>query len=86
MGELELISKIKDRIQKKGEVLIGIGDDAALLKFVSGKDSLVTVDMLMDRVHFDLTSTDPERIGYKSLAVNLSDIAAMGGIPVAALP
>lgn len=64
-------------------VPLSIGDDTALLRFPGG-ETLVTVDMLMDGTHFTSADTDARRIGHKALAVNLSDIAAMGGTAVAA--
>jgi thiamine-monophosphate kinase len=63
----------------------GIGDDCAILIHRSGTDLLVTTDMLMDGRHFELERDGPEAIGYKALAVNLSDIAAMAGVPRSAV-
>jgi thiamine-monophosphate kinase len=60
-------------------VRVGIGDDAAAWKAPSSHLSLITTDMLVDGVHFRLAGTSPEDLGRKALAVNLSDIAAMGG-------
>lgn len=84
-GEFELIDWIRSRVPAHPRVPIGIGDDAALVTFPAPGETLVTVDMLMDGVDFRLTDVDPFRIGWKSLAVNLSDIAAMGGKAVAAV-
>jgi thiamine-monophosphate kinase len=64
---------------------LGIGDDCAILDVGARSNLLVTTDMLMDGRHFRLEADGPERAGYKSLAVNLSDIAAMAGVPRAAL-
>ena len=64
---------------------LGIGDDCAILQIDRPSDVLVTTDMLMDGRHFRLDQDGPEAVGYKALAVNLSDIAAMAGIPRAAL-
>lgn len=64
-------------------VRLGIGDDAAVLDWPEKRACLVTTDMLMEGVDFT-ADTAPERIGRKALAVNMSDIAAMGGRPVAA--
>jgi thiamine-monophosphate kinase len=64
---------------------LGIGDDCAILDVGSRLDLLVTTDMLMDGRHFRLEEDGPEQVGYKALAVNLSDIAAMAGVPRAAL-
>lgn len=84
-GEFELIDWIRRRIPAHAQVPLGIGDDAALLKFTRDGESLVTVDMLLEGVHFTLDSATPFQIGWKSLGVNLSDIAAMGGRAVAAV-
>jgi len=63
----------------------GIGDDCAILAPSPGSDLLVTTDMLMDGRHFRLEEDGPEAVGYKALGVNLSDIAAMAGVPRAAV-
>lgn len=63
---------------------LGIGDDAAVLALGADVDCVVTTDMLMEGVHFDLGSQALERVGRKALAVNLSDLAAMAAEPVAA--
>jgi thiamine-monophosphate kinase len=63
----------------------GIGDDCAILVPSPGTDLLVTTDMLMDGRHFRLAKDGPEAVGYKALGVNLSDIAAMAGVPRAAV-
>ncbi len=66
-------------------VILGIGDDCAAIE-IPGPDYLLwTVDTLVEGVHFDLAYTSLAQLGWKSLTVNLSDIAAMGGAPVAAL-
>ena len=64
-------------------VQLGIGDDAAVLA-CDGRDLVVCTDLICDGVHFDSESCQPEQIGYKALAVNLSDLAAMAAQPVAA--
>lgn len=84
-GEFELIDWIQQRTPAHAQVPIGIGDDAALLRFDRNGESLVTVDMLLEGVHFTLETATPFQIGWKSLGVNLSDIAAMGGRAVAAV-
>ncbi len=84
-GEFELINWIQKRIPAHAQVPVGIGDDAALLKFTRHGESLVTVDMLLEGVHFTLETATPFQIGWKALGVNLSDIAAMGGRAVAAV-
>ncbi|HYQ91782.1 MAG TPA: thiamine-phosphate kinase, partial [Candidatus Competibacteraceae bacterium] len=64
----------------RSDVLLGIGDDCALLTVPPGESLAVTLDMLVAGTHF-LADVDPEGIGHKSLAVNLSDLAAMGATP-----
>ena len=64
---------------------LGIGDDCAILDVGPRSNLLVTTDMLMDGRHFRLEADGPERVGHKALGVNLSDIAAMAGVPRAAL-
>jgi thiamine-monophosphate kinase len=81
LGEFGLIGRIADRVTPSAGIRIGIGDDAAAVETVPGTVSLFTTDMLLEGVHFDLTFCTPENLGWKSLAVNLSDIAAMGGKP-----
>lgn len=83
-SEFDFIESIRRRTGSSPLVPLGIGDDAAVLANGSAGESLVAVDMLMDGTHFRLDETGPELVGRKSLAVNLSDIAAMGGRPVAA--
>jgi len=81
LGEFNLINRLRSSlISTSSEVLMGIGDDAAAIK-VSGNIILITSDMLIEGVHFDLSFTTFYQLGYKVLAVNLSDIFAMGGMP-----
>lgn len=82
-GEFSLIDWIREQSRARPAAPVGIGDDAALVR-TSAAGMLVTTDMLMDGVDFDVTTTPHELIGRKSLAVNLSDIAAMAGRPLAA--
>jgi len=83
--EFELIQWFRQQAESpSGRVAVGIGDDAAVLR--SGQASLVvTCDVLMDGVHFRTSETSLRQIGRKTLAVNLSDLAAMAARPVAAL-
>jgi thiamine-monophosphate kinase len=67
------------------EVILGIGDDCAAIALSSADNLLWTMDTLVEGVHFDLAYTSLTQLGWKSLAVNLSDIAAMGGVPRHAL-
>ncbi|MBI3318133.1 MAG: thiamine-phosphate kinase [Candidatus Omnitrophica bacterium] len=80
VGEEGLIERIKRSIRTDSGVIRGIGDDCAVLKGPSGRHLLFASDMLVERVHF-LRSSPPEKVGWKALAVNVSDIAAMGGLP-----
>jgi thiamine-monophosphate kinase len=85
LGEKELISRIrKDFSKLHPQVLVGIGDDAAVFKH--GKEFLIiTKDLLFEGVHFLSSLHPPFLLGRKSLMVNLSDVAAMGGLPKYAL-
>ncbi|MGH7847701.1 MAG: thiamine-phosphate kinase [Candidatus Binatia bacterium] len=80
LGEFGLIQKIQRTAPKGKDVRLGIGDDAACVKWRKGS-FLVTSDLLTEGSHFDLRWTSFYGLGYKTLAVNLSDIAAMGGKP-----
>lgn len=81
MNEFTLIDQFfKQRTLSRSDVMLGIEDDAALLKVPDGQWLVVAVDTLVAGVHF-LSQTNAEDIGYKALAVNLSDIAAMGAEP-----
>lgn len=84
LGEFGLIERFRRQLPQRGGVRLGIGDDAAWVENRSGS-SLVTADMLIEGVHFNLNWTSLVDLGFKSLAVNLSDIAAMGGIPAYAV-
>jgi thiamine-monophosphate kinase len=80
LGEFGLIEQIRRTAARGRGVRLGIGDDAAWVDHPSGT-SLITADLLVEGIHFDLRWTSLVDLGYKSLAVNLSDIAAMGGVP-----
>lgn len=83
-GEFSLIERIGQLLPPvSGPVQLGIGDDAAVISLPGAGDEalLVTTDMLVERIHFDRAFTSPADLGFKSLAVNVSDIAAMGGVP-----
>jgi len=85
VGEFELIRCLRraTAIPRGGQasVLAGIGDDAAILKPRPGRVILATTDLLAERIHFDLRFTSYRQLGYKAAMANLSDIAAMGGVP-----
>jgi thiamine-monophosphate kinase len=82
IGEFGFIKRVEsDCLIRDTNVIRGIGDDCCVFK-ISGKMAiLLTTDMLVEKIHFLLSAISPYELGRKSLAVNLSDIAAMGGIP-----
>jgi thiamine-monophosphate kinase len=85
LSEFALIEAIRTRVHvARHDAALGIGDDAALLDVPAGRQLVVCTDTLVAGVHF-LRDTAPEDIGWKSLAVNLSDLAAMGAAPAWAL-
>jgi thiamine-monophosphate kinase len=83
--EFAFIEWIRQRAPAHPRVPLGIGDDAAIVRFPAPADCLIAADMLMDGTHFRLGETAPGEAGRKALAVNLSDIAAMAGRPLAAV-
>ncbi len=81
LGEFGLIDRLtKDITPQNASTLRGVGDDCAVLDYPQSQ-VLVTTDMLMEGVHFDLTYTNLKHLGYKSAMVNISDIFAMNGTP-----
>ena len=81
LGEFGLIDRLTKDLEKKNEsTTYGVGDDCAVLHYPD-KEVLVTTDMLMEGVHFDLTYIDLKPLGYKSAMVNISDVFAMNGTP-----
>ena len=81
ISEFELIKKFFSNVGvQRDDVVLGVGDDCALLRVPQDKLVVVTMDTLVEGVHF-LADTDPEALGHKVLAVNLSDLAAMGAKP-----
>ena len=81
LGEFGLIKHLTENIKLQNpETKYGIGDDAAVLEF-NNQQTLVTTDLLMEGVHFDLVYTPLKHLGYKSAIVNFSDIYAMNGTP-----
>jgi thiamine-monophosphate kinase len=81
MDEFALIDRFfKGQGVSRKDVLLGIGDDAAVVRPADGRDLVITTDVLVNGVHFP-ESTEPAAVGHKALAVNLSDIAAMGATP-----
>lgn len=80
LGEFGLINQIAEHIQLKNASSVkGIGDDAAVIN--NAKHTLVSTDMLIEGIHFDLTYCPLKHLGYKAVVVNLSDIYAMNGMP-----
>ena len=81
LGEFGLIRRLTENISLKNVSSIkGVGDDAAVLKY-DEKEVLITTDLLLEGIHFDLTYVPLKHLGYKSAVVNFSDIYAMNGIP-----
>ncbi|NLX91385.1 MAG: thiamine-phosphate kinase [Firmicutes bacterium] len=82
-SEFSLIHSLTKKIRAagSGSVLVGIGDDAAAFRMGNGKNLLITCDMLVEGRHFLRDKITPRQLGCKALAVSLSDIAAMGGVP-----
>src|SRR5690606_7618130 len=79
-GEFDVIDHLKQAVELTQESSkTGIGDDAAVLDF-SGKQTLISTDLLLENVHFDLRYVPLKHLGYKAVQVNLSDIYAMNGI------
>ncbi|WP_242344252.1 thiamine-phosphate kinase, partial [Anaeromyxobacter terrae] len=84
-GEFELIRRFTNALPLRGEgVRVGPGDDAAVLAAPRGEELVATADAVVAGVHFD-RAFSPEDVGWKALAVNLSDLAAMGARPLWAL-
>jgi thiamine-monophosphate kinase len=82
LSELGIIKRIRQHSQKGSEeLLLGIGDDCAVIRRGGGLVELVTTDTMVEKVHFDPAWHSPQLLGRKAAAVNLSDVAAMGGQP-----
>src|SRR5262250_3958723 len=80
-GEFGLIDHITKNIElQNASSIVGVGDDAAVVDHF-GKQTVITSDMLVEGVHFDLMYTPLKHLGYKSVVVNLSDIYAMNATP-----
>lgn len=81
LGEFGLIDRLTDKLPRaNSSTKYAVGDDAAILRY-DGKDILVTTDLLLEGVHFDLTYVPLKHLGYKAAVVNFSDIYAMNGSP-----
>ena len=82
IGEFGLIRRMRSSLKdSQRNAVLGIGDDGAALKIAPGKLTLVTLDTLVENTHFKWDYASPRQVGWKALAVNISDIAAMGGVP-----
>ena len=81
LGEFGLIEHLTENIEiKNASTLVGVGDDAAVIDHF-GKQTVVTTDLLLEEVHFDLMYTPLQHLGYKAVVVNLSDVYAMNATP-----
>lgn len=89
IGEFGLINALQqalpEAVRAGGDLALGIGDDAALWRPANGDPVVISTDSLVEGIHFRLDWTDWERLGHKSLAVNLSDLAAMAAKPAVAV-
>jgi thiamine-monophosphate kinase len=82
-SEFDFIESLRQRVTLKSESLInGVGDDAAVFRSTSGKETVITADLLVEDVDFRRNTAPPYLLGHKALAVSLSDIAAMGARPL----
>ncbi|MEJ2202408.1 MAG: thiamine-phosphate kinase [Desulfuromonadaceae bacterium] len=81
LGEFGIIERIRQLVAATPGVVVGIGDDCAVLEIPPGEHLLTSTDLLLEEVHFRRCWTDPYRLGRKAVSVNVSDIAAMGGTP-----
>ena len=83
LGEFGLIDRIQRALPAihNPETIRGIGDDAAVFDFGATEYGLISTDMLLEGIHFDLTYVPLKHLGFKAIAVNVSDIAAMNGVP-----
>jgi thiamine-monophosphate kinase len=85
LNEFELIARLTAGLPSRTDVVVGVGDDCAILDIQGNLLLLATCDSQVEGVHFTFQFAEPEAVGRKALAVNLSDIAAMGGVPRYAL-
>ena len=86
LSERELVARIRQRLAPAPDwLLVGIGDDAAVVEPPRNRVEVLSVDAIVEGIHFDRAFVPPEAIGHRALAVNLSDLAAMGAAPRLAL-
>ena len=85
-SEFDFINALRQRVASSSQSIVtGLGDDAAVFRSTSGKEIVVSTDLLVENIDFRRTTTPPYLLGHKALAVSLSDLAAMGSRPVWAL-
>jgi thiamine-monophosphate kinase len=86
LSERDLVARIQQRLPPAPDwLLVGIGDDAAVVECPRNLTEVLTVDALVEGIHFDRAYVSPDAVGHRALAVNLSDLAAMGAAPRLAL-
>ena len=82
IGEFALIRRLQAGIStRQVSTVLGIGDDAAIIRPTAGTDTVMTTDLLVEGIHFDLSFCPLRHLGYKAVAVNVSDVAAMNALP-----
>ncbi|MCS6991921.1 MAG: thiamine-phosphate kinase [Chitinophagales bacterium] len=82
LGEFGLIRRLTERFKKKhGSTVLGVGDDAAVIRYEGERQVVVTTDLLLEGIHFDLMYVPLKHLGYKAVVVNLSDVYAMNATP-----
>src|SRR5215813_12803112 len=86
-SEFDFIKRIREQAATRHapDLVLGIGDDAAVIREQEARETLITVDLLVEEIDFRLEYAPPRWLGHKALAVSLSDIAAMGGAPAFSL-
>ena len=82
IGEFALIRRLQNGIStRQPGTVLGIGDDAAIIAPTAGTELVMTTDLLVEGIHFDLSFCPLRHLGYKAVAVNVSDVAAMNALP-----
>ena len=86
LGEFGLIERLSKNFKHQAnDTILPLGDDCAVYSASASKYQLISTDALVDNIHFKSSTIPPEQLGQKAIAVNLSDIAAMGGTPTRVL-